>query len=74
MLTGNVMQITPQGRFRWLEQHDRNIRRYLAEHESEWRSRTGVRRLLARVRAEFQAWRFAGRKLQRDKDEPYKLY
>ena len=68
------MRITPQNPLRWVEQHDKDIRRYLAEHESEWRSRTGVRRVLTRIHLEFRAWKFAGRELQCDKDEPYKLY
>jgi hypothetical protein len=72
--TTPTMQIIPQSSRRWVEQHDKSIRRYLAEHESEWRSRTGVRRLIARVRLEYRAWRFAGREIQGDKDEPHKLY
>lgn len=68
------MQITPQKPLRWVEQHAKYIRRYLAEHQDELNSRTGFRKLLARIRLEYRAWRFAGRELQRDKDDPYKLY
>ena len=68
------MRIVPWGGLRWLEEHDRLVRCYLADYESEWRNHTGVRRLLARVRVEFRAWSYARRQLPRDKDEPHKLY
>ena len=69
-----LMNIVPWGHLRWVEKHDKLIRRYLADHESEWRSCTGVRRLFARVRVEFRAWKYAKRELQWDKDERHKLY
>jgi hypothetical protein len=54
----NIIRQFPLNRAR-LEEHDRLIRRYLAEHEHEWNSLTGVRRLIARIRAEFRARRLA---------------
>ena len=57
----------------WVAEHDKLIRDYLATHESEWRDLTGFRRLLARLRAERGAWRYAGKNLKLEHD-PRKLY
>jgi hypothetical protein len=67
------MNITPAGRFGWLTEHDKLIRRYLADHESEWRDLRGCRRLFARLRVERRAWRHAAQTLKWDHD-PRKLY
>lgn len=57
----------------WVTEHDKLIRRYLAEHECEWRSLTGFRRLFVRLRAERRAWRYAQQNLKWEHD-PRKLY
>lgn len=67
------MNIYPGGHLGWVTEHDKLIRRYLAEHESEWSSLAGYRRLFARLRAERRAWKYAERKLKWDHD-PRKMY
>jgi hypothetical protein len=54
-------------------EHDKLIRRHLAEHESEWRDLTGFRWLFVRLRAERRAWKYAGRNLKWEHD-PRKMY
>ena len=68
------MKIVPYAHLRWVQEHDKLICRYLKEHENEWRNKRGGRRLLARLRAEFRAWKYAAKHLPSDKDEPHKLY
>ena len=60
----------------WMIEHGKLIRRYLAEHESEWRGLTGFRRLFARLRAERRAWRYADQNLKWEqwKRDPRNLY
>jgi len=58
----------------WVVEHDKLIHRYLAEHESEWRSLKGFRRVFARLRAEHRAWRYAGENLKWDRDDGHKMY
>jgi hypothetical protein len=44
-----------------VREHDRILRRLLAERANEWRSQTGLRRLFIRVKIVLWVWREAGR-------------
>ena len=55
------MNFFPGGHMGWVVEHDRLIRRYLADHAREWQNLTGIRRLFARLRAARRAWKYAGR-------------
>ena len=70
------MHIVPQNPMRHVEEHDKVLRRLLAERASEWQSQTGIRRIIARIKIEFWAWRQTGRelRLRHDKDERHKIY
>jgi len=70
------VQIVPQTPLRHIEEHDKILRRLLAERAHEWQSRTGVRRIIARIKIEFWAWRQTARelRLRADKDERHKIY
>lgn len=70
------MQIVPQNPLRHIEEHDKVLRRLLAERAPEWQSETGIRRIFARIKIEFWAWRQTARELRsrQDKDERYKIY
>lgn len=72
----NVMQIIPQRPDRQWGEHDDILRRLLAERAPEWQSRTGIRRVVARIQIEFWAWRQTSRELCRrhGKDEDQKIY
>jgi hypothetical protein len=67
------MNIYPGGHLGWVTEHDQLIRRYLADHESEWRNLTGFHWLFVRLRAERRAWTYAEENLKGDHD-PRKLY
>jgi hypothetical protein len=67
------MNIWPGGRWGWLEEHHKLVRRHFREHEAKWRHLTGLRRVLARLRAERQAWKYAAENLRWDND-PHKMY
>jgi len=58
-----------------VEEHDKILRRLLAQRAHEWRSQTGIRRLIARIKIEFWAWRETAREQRRihEKDSPHKL-
>ena len=70
------MQIVPQNPLRHIEEHDKVLRRLLAERAPEWQSETGIRRIFARIKIEFWAWRQTARELRsrQHKDERYKIY
>jgi len=68
------MQIIPQNPFNWVSKHDNLVCRYLAEHEREWRSLTGFRRWIARLRLEHRAWKYARENLKWDKHNARNLY
>lgn len=68
------MNFLPGGHMGWVGEHDKLIRRYLAEHESEWRDLTGYRRLFARLRAERGAWKYAEQNLKWDRYDARHLY
>lgn len=72
----NVMQIVPQRPEGQFVEHGKILRRLLAERAPEWQSRTGIRRIFARIQIELWAWRQARRELRRchDKDEDQKIY
>ena len=53
------MKFVPLGYLYWLDEHDKRICSYLAEHDGEWRNLTGYRRLFARLQAEHRAWKYA---------------
>lgn len=50
------MHIVPQSPIRGIEEHDKILRRHLAARAPEWQSKTGVNRLITRIRVEFWAW------------------
>lgn len=50
---------------RHIAAHDRILRRLLAQRAHEWQSQKGFRRLFARIKIEFWAWRETGRERQR---------
>ena len=58
------MQIVPQHIGRHIKEHDQILQRLLAERALEWRSRTGIRRIIARIKIEFWAWRQTARELR----------
>ena len=66
------MKFIPGNPFREIDEHDRLLRQYLSTHENEWRSLGGIRRVIARVRLEFRAWKYARQAF--DKDGTHKLY
>ena len=70
------MQIVPQNPARYIEEHDKILKRLLAERAPEWQSRTGIRRVIARIKIEFWAWRQTARELRarHDKSDRYKIY
>jgi hypothetical protein len=70
------MHIVPQDPTRDIKEYDKILRRLLTERAHEWRGRTGVRGLLARLKIEFWAWRQAARELRATQDKPdrNKLY
>jgi hypothetical protein len=68
------MNIVPYNPLRWIEEHDRLVRRYLREHENERDGLTGLRGFFVRAKLEFKAWRHAKRELHWEKHDPRKLY
>ena len=68
------MKFVPWGHLGWIDEHDKLIRRYLLEHEHEWRDLTGYRRLFARLRAERRAWKYAEQNLKADGHNEHTLY
>ena len=59
------MQIVAPNPIHDIEEHDRILRRLLAQRAHEWQSLRGVRRLIARIKIEIWAWRETTRELQR---------
>jgi hypothetical protein len=68
------MKFVPWGHLSWINGHDKLVRRYLVQHEGEWRDLTGYRRLFARLRTERRAWKYAEQNLKRDGHDAGKLY
>jgi len=69
------MQIIAPNPMQHVEEHDKILRRLLAERSRERQSQTGIRRLIARIKIEFWAWRETAREQRRihEKDSPHKL-
>ena len=59
---------------RGLEEHSKLVRKYLAEHQSEWRGQTGVARWLARIKLEVRAWKYANQETAKFEHDPKKPY
>ena len=59
------MQIIAPNPIRDIEEHDRILRRLLAQRAHEWQSLRGVRRLIARIKIELWAWRETAREQRR---------
>ena len=54
----------------WIQEHDRLVRKYLAEHKDDYVGE-GRNRWFVRLRLEFAAWRYAKRRLRQD---PHSFY
>jgi hypothetical protein len=56
-------------------EHDKILRRLLAQRAHEWQSRRGIRRLIARIKIEFWAWRETAREQRRSykDDSPHNV-
>ena len=69
------MQIIAPNTLQEIEEHDRILRRLLAQRAQEWKSQRGIRRLIARIKVEFWAWRETAREQRRihADDSPHKL-
>ena len=65
------MQIVEPDPSKYIKEHDKILRRCLAEREHEWQSLQGIRRLLKRIEIEIWAWRKTSRELRGD---PRNLY
>ena len=59
------MQIIAPNPLHDIEEHDRILRRLLAQRAAEWQSQRGIRRLIARIKIEFWAWRETAREQRR---------
>jgi hypothetical protein len=55
------MQIISPNRHEWIREHDRILRRLLAQRAQEWQTQRGIRRLITRMKIEFWAWRETAR-------------
>ena len=74
-LSSHVMQIVAPNPFQKIEEHDRILRRLLAQRAHEWRAQRGIRRLITRIRIEFWAWEETAREQRRIRkdDSPHRL-
>ena len=59
------MQIIARNGADHIREHDRILKRLLAQRTHEWQSQTGVRRLFTRIKIELWAWRETGREQRR---------
>jgi hypothetical protein len=57
------------------EERNKILRRFLAERASEWQSKIGIRRIIARIRIRFWAWWRTEREMlsRSNKSKPRKL-
>jgi hypothetical protein len=69
------MQIIADNPGRYIAEHDKILRRLLAQRAYEWQSRRGIHRLIVRIKIEVWAWRETAREQQRThkKISPYKF-
>ena len=69
------MQIIEPNPMQHAEEHDKILRRLLAQRAHEWQSQRGIRLLFTRIKIEFWAWRETAREQRRihEKDSPYKI-
>jgi hypothetical protein len=69
-----LMKIIAHNGFWWVEEHDRLVRKYIAEHKSDNEGKRERGRLLARLRLEFTAWKYASRELRKHQHDLHRLY
>ena len=50
------------------------IREYVKEHRADLHNLKGIPRLIARLRLEIAAWKYASRKIKMDGHGPHSLY
>jgi len=68
------MKIVAQDNFRWIQEYDRLVREYIAEHKDEKRGPAGISRRFGRLRLELAAWTHASREIRKRERSLYKLY
>ena len=59
------MQIIAPNGADQIREHDRILKRLLAQRAHEWQSQRGFRRLITRIKIELWAWRETGREQRR---------
>jgi len=59
------MQIMAPNRADQIREHDRILKRLLAQRAHEWQSQSGIHKLFIRIKIEFWAWRETGCEMRR---------
>ena len=55
-----------------IEEHSRLVRKYLAEHQGEWRGKKGAAKWFERIKLELRAWKYADAETAKRKRDPNK--
>jgi len=69
------MQIISPNPMQQAKEHDKILRRLLAQRAREWQCQNGIRRLATRIKIEVWAWLETNREQRRNhkKNSPYKF-